>query len=97
VGTFAFASDGQQITGQAALIQQEARVYQLVGFATSQAWPKHKPALESSIRSFRPLTDPVALAAKPYTIEIETNDAQPDTRLEPGRLIKRVVGGPGND
>jgi len=121
VGTFALASDGQQITGQAAFIQQTGRVYQLVGFATSQAWPARKQALEGTIRSFRPLTDPEALAAKPYTIEIEANDraqtlaefdkrhpstipierlavlnhAKPDTRLEPGRLVKRVVGGPG--
>jgi predicted Zn-dependent protease len=120
VGTFGVASDSGQITGEAALIQHDGRVYQLVGFAKSQAWPARKPALQNAIRSFAPLTDAKQLAAKPYTIEVVANDraqtlaqlnarqpstipierlavlnhVQPDTRLEAGRLIKRVVGGP---
>ncbi len=45
-------------------------MFQLTGFAAGVKWDERKAALQASLGSFRPLTDPKALAAEPMRIEI---------------------------
>jgi predicted Zn-dependent protease len=66
--------DGQTeqgtLRGLVAGIQHGGTTYLLLGLMAAQAVGQYGGAIESSIRSFRPLTDPAALAVQPAKVEI---------------------------
>ena len=60
------------LRGLIAGIQHGGTTYMLLGIMAAQAVGQHGAAVEASIRSFRPLTDPAALGVQPAKVEIVT-------------------------
>lgn len=115
----ALAQNNRVLRGLAMFVQHGRQVYQLVGYGPRERWAARATAVERSLSSFRPLTDPALLASRPDRIDLVTlpqamtlaeflrrypstipaqevgliNEADPDTRLEAGRILKRVVEG----
>jgi predicted Zn-dependent protease len=71
-----FAAETQQgiLRGLAMFIAYEGRVYQILGYTSSQRLPTYESALRRSLESFDRLTDPEALAVQPRRLEIVTLD-----------------------
>jgi predicted Zn-dependent protease len=60
------------LRGLAASVQHSGTTYLIMGIMAPQAVGTHGSAVEQTIRSFRPLTDPAALAVQPAKVEIVT-------------------------
>ncbi|MEO7522045.1 MAG: M48 family metalloprotease [Gemmatimonas sp.] len=60
------------LNGIAGAIQQGSTTYLIYGIMAPQVASQHGPAIEASIRSFRTLTDPTALAVQPAKVQIVT-------------------------
>ncbi len=115
----ALAQNNTVLRGLAMFVEHAGQVYQLVGYGPRERWGSRATAVERSLSTFRPLTDPAHLASQPKRIDLVTlpeamtlteflrrhpstipaeevgliNGAAPDTRLEAGRILKRVVEG----
>lgn len=61
---------GTELTGIAAFVEHQGRVFQLLGFAAASAWEQRMATLQSSLSSFRETTDPRILQARPEHIDI---------------------------
>lgn len=62
--------NGQVVAGRAAFIAHDERVFRILGYAPEARWTAFRELAEESIGSFRPLTDPAALAVDPWRIEL---------------------------
>jgi predicted Zn-dependent protease len=62
-------SDGR-VRGTAAFIEQQGRVYQLLGYSAASAYGAISPTLVMAIKSFAPVTDPAVLQVQPKRIDI---------------------------
>ena len=60
------------LRGLAAGVQHAGTTYLIMGIMAPQAVGSYGSAVEQTIRSFRPLTDPAALAVQPARVEIVT-------------------------
>ncbi len=70
----ATTSQGAAIHGLAVFVDYDGRTYQILGYATTGAFSGYATTLSRTLGSFRPLTDPAALAVKPNRIEIVRAD-----------------------
>lgn len=61
---------GGDIVGVAAFVEHQGRVYQLLGYSTSNRWRSYDRATEEAIDSFRRVTDRKILNVKPKRIDI---------------------------
>ncbi len=59
-----------QLPGIAAFVALDARVYQLLGYSTAQAWRGRRDALAGAIRSFARETDPAVLGVQPQRLSV---------------------------
>ncbi len=67
---FAAGTAPQGYRGTAAFIEHAGRTFRVLGFATESKWSGYREAVEETLESFRPLTDPAALNAQPARLEI---------------------------
>ena len=67
---FMATASNQRIRGVAAFIEQNGRVYQIVGYSAADDYSAASQALGPAIKSFRPLDDPAVLNVMPSRIEI---------------------------
>jgi predicted Zn-dependent protease len=69
-----FSAQGQNTTirGRASFVSWGNRTYALVGYTTTDRWSSYQGAISAALQSFRPLTDPQALAVQPMHLRIET-------------------------
>ncbi|MGH7480528.1 MAG: M48 family metalloprotease [Longimicrobiales bacterium] len=67
-----FQAQTQQgvLQGIVAFIEHGGRTYQLMGYAPAQVYPRYASVFEQTLRSFRTLNDPGALAVEPDRLEI---------------------------
>jgi predicted Zn-dependent protease len=70
VAEFRAQTQQQVVQGIAAWITYEGRVYQLIGYAPVQAFPRYQTVFNQSIGSFAPLTDAAVLGIQPDRIRI---------------------------
>lgn len=61
---------GGDIVGVAAFVEHQGRVYQLLGYSTSQRWRAYDGAAEQAIDSFRRVTDRRVLGVQPKRIDV---------------------------
>jgi predicted Zn-dependent protease len=73
-GEFSVSTEQGVLRGRVTYVSYGSRVYQLLGYSTEQNWPAYVPVVDSSVRSFRELTDPAILAVQPLRLEIVTLD-----------------------
>ena len=69
-GPFVLDSDRGTLEGVVTCIEYERRIYQLIGFGTTEGWAEHGTAAQSSVNSFARLTDPQALAVQPLRLQM---------------------------
>jgi len=67
-----FRAQTQQtiVRGTGAWISYEGGIYQLLGYAVEPVYEQLRPALQQTIGSFAPLTDPEVLGVQPDRIRI---------------------------
>jgi predicted Zn-dependent protease len=70
--TAEFAATTQQgaLRGLAVFIEQGSNVYQLLGYSTEQAWSANSSAIDRSLSSFGPVSDPALLNVQPTRVEV---------------------------
>ncbi len=117
---FSAATESGTLRGTVLFVEHGGAVFGLVGYAPDARWFTYQAAAERALRSFRSLTDPVALNVQPQRLDIVTLDRRTtiealarqrpspasaatlalinqvglQTTLDPGRLVKWVVGQP---
>lgn len=69
---FAYEGEGQEGQGQVAFLRHGEVLLQILAFATPPAWRQRGGILESSIRSFRSVSDPEILDVAPERLRIVT-------------------------
>jgi len=71
-----FQATTQQATlaGLVAAVQYNNSVYRLLSYSTQASWANYQGVAQAWVRSFRPLTDPAALAVQPLKIQIVRAD-----------------------
>lgn len=67
---FSAATQDGNIEGMVLFVEYSGGVFQLLGYATGASWTQNRAAIQSTLRSFEPLTDPAALNVQPHRIEI---------------------------
>jgi predicted Zn-dependent protease len=73
-GGFESVSGQTRISGAAAFVEHEARVFQLVGYAGTHDWPRYRTLLAGAIGSFSPLRERWALEAQPRRVSVVVLD-----------------------
>jgi predicted Zn-dependent protease len=68
----AITEDSSVLAGRALFVGYDGRVYQLLAYAPAARWSARAPAAEQAISSFDRLTDPAALAAQPWRLQVVT-------------------------
>jgi predicted Zn-dependent protease len=68
----AITEDSSVLAGRALFVAYDGRVYQLLGYAPQARWSARAPAVEQAIGSFDRLSDPAALAAQPWRLQVVT-------------------------
>jgi predicted Zn-dependent protease len=58
------------LRGTAAFIEQQGRVYQLLGYSAASTYGATSPTLVAAINSFGPVSDPAVLDVRPKRIDI---------------------------
>jgi predicted Zn-dependent protease len=66
------SDDGASIRGEAAFIQLDGRVYQVLAFADRLSWRQYSGVAGASVSSFARLTDRPILDVQPWTLQIAT-------------------------
>ncbi len=74
IGTFVASTQQGPIDGLAAFLEYDGRVFQLIGYAPREIWPKHRENVNAAIRSFDELTDRSAIDVEPLRIDITRAD-----------------------
>jgi predicted Zn-dependent protease len=71
-----FQATTQQATlaGLVTAIQYNGSVYRLLSYSAQASWPNFEAAARAWMQSFRPLTDPEALAVQPLRIQVVRAD-----------------------
>ncbi|HQL24035.1 MAG TPA: M48 family metalloprotease, partial [candidate division Zixibacteria bacterium] len=64
--------DGVQLTGTAAFVGYNGRVFEILGYGLAGQWSQYRSAVAGAIASFGPVTDQSLLNVKPRRIEIVT-------------------------
>jgi predicted Zn-dependent protease len=59
-----------RLRGTAAFIEQQGRVYQLLGYSAASTYGATSPTLVAAINSFGPVSDPAVLDVRPKRIDI---------------------------
>ncbi|MGH7550137.1 MAG: M48 family metalloprotease [Gemmatimonadota bacterium] len=68
----ALARNNTVLRGLAMFVEHRGQIYQLVGYGPRERWRARSTAVEGSFSTFRPLTDPALLAARPDRIDLVT-------------------------
>ncbi|MGH7572086.1 MAG: M48 family metalloprotease [Gemmatimonadota bacterium] len=68
----ALAQNNTVLRGLAMFVEHRGQVYQLVAYGPQERWGARSTAVERSFSTFRPLTDPALLAARPDRIDLVT-------------------------
>lgn len=63
--TFAVRTQEQELRGRVVFLAYGDRIYRFLGYAPAEAWSRRAEAVETSLESFRELTDPEALGVQP--------------------------------
>jgi predicted Zn-dependent protease len=71
---FHAATGSTNVRGIVAFVEHRGSVFRLLGYTSDAAWDGYAAAVESSLGSFRNLTDREALAVQPERIRIATVD-----------------------
>ncbi|HMB52580.1 MAG TPA: M48 family metalloprotease, partial [Thermoanaerobaculia bacterium] len=61
---------GQAIAGQAVFVEHGGRVFRLLGYTSQNRWRNHGSALQSSVASFRRVTDRRRLDVEPARLDL---------------------------
>lgn len=67
---FTAQTDNGVLRGSVLFVEQAGSVLMLMGYAPQQAWSGRQGAVESAMRTFRPLTDQAVLNAQPMRLDI---------------------------
>lgn len=70
IAEFQAQTDGGVVQGLTAFVQHGGLTYQLVGYTAANLYSGYGAALERSIRSFAPVTDPRILDVQPQRIDV---------------------------
>ena len=68
----ALAQDNSVLAGLVMFVEHGGQIYQVIGYGPRSRWRSHADAVERSLSSFRPLTDPALLAERPDRIDLVT-------------------------
>ena len=68
----ALAQDNSVLAGLVMFVEHGGRVYQVIGYGPRSRWRSSADAVERSLSTFRPLTDPALLAERPDRIDLVT-------------------------
>jgi predicted Zn-dependent protease len=71
-GTFSANTEQGTVAGNVAFVENEGKVYQILGYSSQQKWSSYESAVNGAARSFNRLTDPAALSVQPLKIKIVT-------------------------
>ncbi len=77
------------LEGRALAVSHQQQTYMLLGLTVPQAAAMHGPEIDASLRSFRALTDPVALNRQPMRVELVTLDQA----MTGSQFVQRYSGG----
>lgn len=69
---FSAATEQATLRGLAAFVSHQGHVFQLLGYATSAAWPSRQGVVATALASFERLTDPAVLNVQPQRIGLIT-------------------------
>jgi predicted Zn-dependent protease len=67
---FSYKDDETDLRGTAAFVEHDGQVFQLLAFATADAWESNREAMEEALASFSRLDDPQALAVRPSRLRV---------------------------
>lgn len=70
-GAFTAATEQGNLVGQAAFVEYDGRIYQLIGYSTEAQWSAHSAGVRTSLFSFDELTNRQALSVEPMRLLIE--------------------------
>jgi predicted Zn-dependent protease len=73
--------------GEIVFVEYGGRVFQLLGLAREASWGERRPALQTALAGFRPLTDPRMLDVQPRRLAI----VRPDRPLSPAQFAERYA------
>lgn len=94
-GGFEGVSGQTRISGAAAFVEHEGKVYQLVGYSGALDWPRYRSLLGGAIGSFSPLRERWALEAEPCRLALVTLERDMTlsdfTRLYPSTVPDATV------
>jgi predicted Zn-dependent protease len=68
--TFRFTGEGAEVRGRVAFVRHAETLFQLVGYATPDAWRERSAGLQEAIESFRSLEDPAVLQVQPARLRV---------------------------
>jgi predicted Zn-dependent protease len=69
-GRFTATTEGGTLGGRVLYVAHQGSVFRILGYASSTQWPSYDATARSSLRSFRRLTDRVALNVQPMRLSI---------------------------
>ena len=67
---FEAATEQGALRGQVSFVSYEGKIYRILCYAPAGRFPSYQNAFDTSMRSFRPLTDPRYLGVKPSRIAL---------------------------
>lgn len=82
---FGAATENGALKGMVLFVEYSGSVFQIVGYAAEAAWAGNQAAVQRSLRSFEPLTDPAALNVQPQRIEILKLDQRSTIQMLAGQ------------
>jgi predicted Zn-dependent protease len=70
-GDFQAQTDQGVLAGRAAFVACQGHTYALIGYTGSDRFSSYAPAFRAALGSFKPLTDPKALAVQPNRLKLQ--------------------------
>jgi predicted Zn-dependent protease len=67
---FAAETSSGTVQGSILFVEYRGGVFALIGYAPDTRWPTYKTVVESTLHSFRALTDPAALNMQPQRVQV---------------------------
>jgi predicted Zn-dependent protease len=74
IAGFQAATQEATLTGLVTAIQYGGGIYRLLSYSAQASWPNYEGAARAWMQSFRPVTDPAALAVQPLRIQVVRAD-----------------------
>lgn len=71
-GDFSASTEQGTVAGKATFIENQGKVYQILGYSSQEKWPAYESVVSGAARSFNRLTDPAVLSVQPLKIKIVT-------------------------